>query len=227
MSISGKRILLVDDDETQTILLKRVLETVGCETVSAETVKKAIGLLQKSKPDLVILDLGLPEHDGFSFLQFRKQNRILTGIPVLVLSGTKDPKAIQKAMEMGANQFLAKPLEARAVLQKIRYIFYNSKDLSYQFPKKNRPKLKAEVSGNILAFHEFEMKIDSSIRFSEGKPARISSKDFLARGGDDFVCKLANPQTEIIEGQFRSVLKVTGLSLLAKKYFERWQRNLK
>jgi len=227
MGIVGKKILLIEDDHTQSLLLTRALETVGCEVIAAGTVKEAIQKINSEHPDLVILDLNLPDHDGFTFLRFRKQNLHIANIPVIVLSGTTNKSDIQKAMEMGANQFLEKPFQTRIILQKIRFIFFNKKSSSYQFPKSARIKLQAEVNAHLVAHNEDVLKVDCQVRFSKGKPIRVTSEDYIKNGGSELVCKLESPLTELNENMFRSIVKAIGLSMMARKNLEKWQRGLK
>jgi PleD family two-component response regulator len=123
MNLSEKKILLIDDDSTFGKLITNILAKTECKLDICPGVMEALPKMQKDPPDLVMLDLVMPLYDGFTYLKFRQQNDKLAGIPVLVLSGTKNPAFIKKAEEMGAEYFLEKPIHSKHFMTKINSIF--------------------------------------------------------------------------------------------------------
>lgn len=118
-----KRILVVEDDETMRSLVIERLRAEGFECVGAATVESALKKVQKSTPDLVLLDLGFQKTDGMAFLENFRQwlgARKKKDPPVIVVSGFEDKEIIQYAMEAGAADFVKKPYEASALLKTIR-----------------------------------------------------------------------------------------------------------
>ena len=114
------KILIVDDDPDLRMALKLRFRANSYETVHAVDGYSAISQAYKEKPDLIILDLGLPAGDGFVVLDRLHLNPELADIPVIVLTA-RDPESTErKALEMGAYAFFQKPADNGALLGVIR-----------------------------------------------------------------------------------------------------------
>jgi DNA-binding response OmpR family regulator len=114
------KILIVDDDPDLRTALRVRLRANRYETVSAVDGYSAISQAYKEKPDLIILDIGLPAGDGFIVLDRLHKNPELADIPVIVLTA-RDPESTErKALEMGACAFFQKPADNGALLGVIR-----------------------------------------------------------------------------------------------------------
>ena len=114
------KILIVDDDPDLRTALRVRLRASRYETVSAVDGYSAISQAYKEKPDLIILDIGLPAGDGFVVLDRLHKNPELADIPVIVLTA-RDPESTErKALEMGACAFFQKPADNGALLGVIR-----------------------------------------------------------------------------------------------------------
>jgi two-component system, OmpR family, KDP operon response regulator KdpE len=111
------RILVIDDEVSIRRLLGIVLEGAGHEVLSAEDASHGLHELALRKPDLLILDLGLPDMDGLEVL---KRLREWTGLPVLVLSARPDPADKVHALDLGADDYLTKPFDASELLARMR-----------------------------------------------------------------------------------------------------------
>jgi len=110
------KILIVDDDPDLRIALQLRLRANRYETVNAVDGYSAITQAHKEKPDLIILDLGLPAGDGFVVLDRFRRHPQLAAIPVIVLTA-RDPESTErKALEMGACAFFQKPADNGALL---------------------------------------------------------------------------------------------------------------
>jgi len=114
------KILIVDDDPDLRTALRVRLRANRYDTVSAVDGYSAISQAYKEKPDLIILDIGLPAGDGFIVLDRLHKNPELADIPVIVLTA-RDPESTErKALEMGACAFFQKPADNGALLGVIR-----------------------------------------------------------------------------------------------------------
>ena len=114
------KILIVDDDPDLRVALKLRLQANHYEIVNAVDGYSAVTQAQKEKPDLIILDIGLPAGDGFVVLDRLHRNADLANIPVIVLTA-RDPEATQRlALEKGACAFFQKPADNGALLGVIR-----------------------------------------------------------------------------------------------------------
>lgn len=101
-------ILLVDDNKQSRGIFARRLEGSGYSVIEAENGVECLKRLNEVVPNLIILDLMMPVMDGFKVLQMVKTNAKTKDIPVLVLSGRGQPEEVQKALKLGACDFLIK-----------------------------------------------------------------------------------------------------------------------
>lgn len=119
-SSTRAKILIVDDDPELRMALKLRLRANHYETVSAGDGYSAIALAQKEKPNLIILDLGLPAGNGFNVLKRLQENDALSHIPVIVLTA-RDPQSNElRSLDSGASAFFQKPADNNELLQVIR-----------------------------------------------------------------------------------------------------------
>src|ERR1700748_2615600 len=105
-----KKILIVEDEPALLSGLQLRLSANDYEVILAGNGMAGIAQMRKHKPDLMILDLGLPAGDGFSVLERLKVNESLSGIPVIVLSGRDRVGNWDRALKAGAKTFLQKPV---------------------------------------------------------------------------------------------------------------------
>ena len=118
--MSGKKILIVDDDRALVHGLNTRLEASGYNVVSAFDTPSALFKALKEKPDLIILDIGLPGGNGFIFMERLKSLIPVAGIPVIILTD-RDPQINrERVLKAGAVAFLQKPAENGELLTTIR-----------------------------------------------------------------------------------------------------------
>jgi len=113
----AKKILFVDDDPVITRLAVTRLKEHGYEVFSASDGKEGIRTAQDEKPDLIILDVFMPDMDGFSFVQETKGNDQLRDIPILILTAQENLQELFK-ME-GIKDYVLKPFDDEVVVKKI------------------------------------------------------------------------------------------------------------
>ncbi len=226
MSLAKKNILIVDDDPSHRMLLRKVLENAGCLVEDAESVTAAIKKFQAKIPDLIVLDLNMPEHDGFTFLKLREKTPFIKKVPVLVQSSATGKPSIEKALAMGANQFLEKPLNAGILLQKLRSLLYSQEISSFQFPKDKIPSASVELNALVTGVSETRIQISSVVKFDRGKPIEIKFESYQKSGGAPMVGRVDNRLVEIDEGLFTQVLTLVGLSNEERGKLQLWQRTL-
>ena len=126
------KILVVDDLPDNLNLLRRILLKQGYEVRSETSGKLALLSLKDFRPDLILLDIMMPEMDGFSICKRLKANPETENIPVIFLSGLDDSINKVKAFKIGGNDYVSKPFEAEEVLARIGYqlsIQYLQKEL--------------------------------------------------------------------------------------------------
>jgi DNA-binding response OmpR family regulator len=103
-----QKILIVDDTEPILRLYNRAFETAGYEVITALDGSTAVESAQNELPNLIILDLMLPDITGIDVLNQLKQNEATSNLPVIMLSAVDDPTIFKQALEAGAARFLVK-----------------------------------------------------------------------------------------------------------------------
>jgi len=118
--MGNQKILIVDDDPDLRQALRLRLRANRYDTVNAVDGYSAIALAYKERPDLIILDLGLPAGDGFVVLDRLQRDDKLSSIPVIVLTARDPQSSEQRALESGAAAFFQKPADNAELLDVIR-----------------------------------------------------------------------------------------------------------
>ena len=118
--MTTKRILVVEDDPDQRLAINVRLRAEKYSVVFAGDGASAVGTAQRERPDLIVLDLGLPGGDGFTVLDRLRAIPRLAGIPVIVLTA-QDPTATRdRTLDLGAESFFQKPVDSAEFLAAIR-----------------------------------------------------------------------------------------------------------
>ncbi len=115
--MTEKKILVVDDSNTNIVLLESLLERNGYTVFTAGSGRQGLDSMRNMLPDLIILDLKMPDLGGFEFLEVLRENDDWMDIPVVILSAVSDSDSIKKAMELGATDYLTKPLDPDKVIK--------------------------------------------------------------------------------------------------------------
>ncbi|MBU0631501.1 response regulator [bacterium] len=110
-------VLIVEDDRSISKMLEFALAQEGYKSLVADTLKHAADLLQLNKPDVILLDLGLPDGDGKGFIKLVRSDYL---IPIIVVSARSDEKEIVTCLDMGADDYVTKPLSTYELLARLR-----------------------------------------------------------------------------------------------------------
>jgi CheY-like chemotaxis protein len=105
----GARLLVVDDNELNRDMLSRRLAKEGHAVAVAADGKKALEMVRAGEFDLVLLDIMMPEMDGFQVLEHLKGDRTLSHIPVVMISASEETASVVRCIELGAEDYLPKP----------------------------------------------------------------------------------------------------------------------
>jgi DNA-binding response OmpR family regulator len=115
----GARILVVDDVPENLRLLEAVLAPRGYDVVSATDAGAALELVESANPDLVLLDVVMPEMDGYSVCRALREREKTAVLPVIMITASSGPEKI-RAIEAGADDFIPKPLNHHELLVRVR-----------------------------------------------------------------------------------------------------------
>ena len=117
---SEREALVVEDDPDARRLLVACLRRLGLQVSEAATAREAVALLERSTPDLLCLDLRLPDASGFSVCEHVRRTPRLRDVPVLVISALGQPIDRAQAHAAGADDYLTKPFRAAALADSVR-----------------------------------------------------------------------------------------------------------
>jgi len=118
-----KRILVIDDSEANLLLINSIFEDDPEIEVAVESNStKAIKTVRKKNPDLILLDLMMPNIDGFQILGEMKKDSFLGKIPVMIVSARLDSAAKKEAKKYHVNDYIEKPLDLDLIEKKIHRI---------------------------------------------------------------------------------------------------------
>ena len=118
------KILVVEDDRSILNFVQTILETGGYQVLTAERCRQGLMVFSSHLPDLVVLDLGLPDLDGAAFIQ---EVRAVSATPIIVLSARTDEADKVSALDLGANDYMTKPFGSAELLARIRAALRSSR----------------------------------------------------------------------------------------------------
>jgi excisionase family DNA binding protein len=119
---SGPTVLIVDDDPKLREYIRVNLEMEGYSVKEAGSADEGLGVLDESTPDLVLLDVMMPEVDGWEMLRRVQERHGVGGIPVIMFSGKIDEKATAEATSRGAQGFIGKPFNPQELINQTKQL---------------------------------------------------------------------------------------------------------
>ena len=148
MDSAGKpKILVVDDDERNLRVTKAMLLPLGYEVILARDGEDALEKARRVSPDVILLDIMMPKMNGFEVAKRLKENEETSIIPIVMVTALREVEDRAKALEMGADAFLAKPVEKTELRARVNSLLkvkaYNDHMRNYQ--KNWRPRLTEEL----------------------------------------------------------------------------------
>ena len=111
------KVLIVEDDQSILGFVQTILETNGYQVLTAERCRQGLLIFSSYTPDLVVLDLGLPDMDGGEFI---RQVRLFSTVPIIVLSARTEENDKVSALDLGANDYITKPFGTAELLARVR-----------------------------------------------------------------------------------------------------------
>ncbi|ORJ63341.1 two-component system response regulator [Geothermobacter hydrogeniphilus] len=116
----GKKILIVEDEESLLKLESILLTSKGFEVRGVANGTEALEAIAEEPPDLVLLDIMLPELDGFEVCRRIKEQEATRGIPVIMLTAKKSREDMSRGEEVGADWYITKPFKSAMVIETIQ-----------------------------------------------------------------------------------------------------------
>lgn len=150
-------ILVVDDDRMSTMMLTRVLKSIGHTVTSTTSGHTALELLDTTPFDVVILDCLMPEMDGYEVLENIRKRESLKDLAIIMVSGVEDMASVVACLELGARDYLNKPFDPAVLRARIQNA------LAQKRSREREAKLFADLNANYEKLRELESLRDSLI----------------------------------------------------------------
>ena len=169
MAVRGK-VLIIEDDRAICTFMRRVLEANGYETIIVHTGHEAVSIAASHCPDVVILDLGLPDMDGLEVLADLRRWSLM---PVVVVSARTDEREKVRALDAGADDYITKPFGTSELLARLRTAIRHTRmtNGNASIAKENR----FTARGLVIDYDKYRVYID-------GRDAgRVLTYDYLIR----------------------------------------------
>ncbi|SEM27071.1 Response regulator receiver domain-containing protein [Chryseobacterium taichungense] len=118
-----KKIIIADDEHKILMSLEYSFKKNGYDVYIARDGTEVLEFLKNMVPDVILLDIMMPNLDGFSTLEIIKQNEKLQNTKVIFLSAKNNPRDIEKGLEMGVDAYVTKPYSVKKLMQQIEEMF--------------------------------------------------------------------------------------------------------
>ena len=157
------KILIVDDEPNIVETVKYNLEKSGFRTLTAHDGKLALELAQREQPDLITLDVMLPEKDGWEVCRLLRQDPRTRAIPVIMLTVKGDESDKVIGLEMGADDYLTKPFSPKELVARVKAILRRTKE---------------PVAEEVLTVGDVHMDLGRHLVRLKDKPVELTTKEF-------------------------------------------------
>lgn len=175
-----KTVLIVDDQTSVLLTLEAILKKEGVIVVSCTNSLDAFENIQREKFDVVITDAVMPMGtSGFSLIStIRSQPSANQKVPILMLTGKRDPADVEKAISVGANDYMIKPIDPDVLLSKLKKLLVQKSDQAdFVHASVNKP-ASLPMKLTIISTSEISVKFNSDVGFIPGQIYKISSDFF-------------------------------------------------
>lgn len=119
MKLNGEKILIVDDVETNRLVLESIIEDMGCSPILAEDGKQALEMTKQYSPQLILSDISMPGMDGYELCRLIKNDKKTRNIPVVFISAFDDPMDIVEGFLIGGEDYITKPFIPEVVQARV------------------------------------------------------------------------------------------------------------
>ncbi len=175
-----KKIVLIEDDADLYSLIQYNLDKEGFTVVGSQTGKGALELCRRERPDLVLLDIMLPDSDGLDICKGIRANPELSTVPVIFLTARAAETDRIVGLELGANDYIVKPFFVRELIARIKIHFRGAQPATKLLKagelELDRPRCQVRLSGNEIALTATEFRL---LEFLMSRPGVVFSREQL------------------------------------------------
>lgn len=209
----AKKVLIIDDDPEFRFISRRILEGIGLQVLESEKLDEAYKEIEKSLPNLIILDLHLTEEEsGLTFLEWSKKEKRLESVPIIVCSAQSLKKVIYKVYTLGVSEFMTKPIKSNLLIQKVKKLLRDAPPLTYQFKEGEEPLVHVKVDAEATHMNDLEVKIASPCKMSKGMGVKCEIDILKKHGINCSKLESSNMSMNKEVGLYETVFKYIGFS---------------
>lgn len=178
-----ERILVVDDEPRFVRLVEANLQTEGFEVIKAKNGQQAIDLTVSEKPDLILLDVMMPEMDGFAVCE---RIREFSNVPIIMLTAKGDEEHKVRGLNLGADDYVIKPFSANELLARVRAVLRRAQQSAPEFGDSrfsrgdltiDFARAEVSVSGNLVSLSATEYRL--LLQFARKAGETLTSEELL------------------------------------------------
>ena len=119
----ARRVLITDDEPITRMLVKLLLEQETYKVLEASTGRQAVDIAKRECPDLLIIDLHMPDMDGYQAIAHVRRELTLATMPIVVLTSEDGPGVERRVLDLGADDYVVKPFDAEVLLSRVNAVF--------------------------------------------------------------------------------------------------------
>lgn len=155
----AQRILVVDDDAQIARLVRTYLEKSGFAVLTAANGEDALHLIRSEKPDLVVLDLMLPDRDGWEITRIVRRDETLKALPIIMLTARVEDTDRIVGLELGADDYIPKPFNPREVVARVRAVLRRVGSTSAPAKVLRSGELALDLDGHTLTLNDQPIEV--------------------------------------------------------------------
>jgi len=163
MAAAGKKILIVDDEADILEIISYNLELHGYQVITAKDGDQAIRMAKEENPDLIILDIMMPKKSGIEVCKILRSQPEFKNTLIVFLTALNDELSHVKGLELGADDFISKPISPKIMVSKVNAFFR---------------RLQTPESNNSIEIGELRIEPDEYMVYYQGKPISLAKKEF-------------------------------------------------
>ena len=206
----GALALVVDDDPTMRLMLESTLAKAGMRTAAFADARSALAAFDALAPDLVLLDIGLPDIDGCALCSALRAMPRGRSTPVVMLTGRDDAASVERSYEAGATDFIAKPINWEVLVHRVRYILRSARAFADVATSRARLADAQRVAG--LGSWEWDIVCDDVQCSDEARRILGLATDVPSITSEVFLAPIASAERDLLRSKLVEVAE-TGVPI--------------
>ena len=179
----SSKILVIEDEAPLRAQVVEMLELEGYDVSEAENGGIALGLLQNLHPDIIICDIAMPDFDGYQILEHVRDNERLAMIPFIFVTARSDRSFVRHGMDLGADDYITKPIKPRVLMSRIKAILKREKSSSSDKEELNVGNLKINKNSYTVTLGDKQLVLPKKefelLFLLASKPGKVLTRETI------------------------------------------------